>query len=181
MLPLVLSIVTPLGVGMVIGIGLRDSVKQWYPSIRKPVWYVLDSSARSSARTPRHSPTRALRLITPTFARTPPNYLFGPVWTALYVMMGVASHRVASIVGWTSKPLVLYASQLVLNFLWSPLFFKWHKLGAAAADITVLLGVVYATIVEFGAVDVLSAQLLVPYLCWSCYATALTYNIWLNN
>jgi benzodiazapine receptor len=112
---------------------------------------------------------------------TPPNWLFGPVWTALYAMMGVASHRVASIVGWTSRPLVLYGAQLVLNFLWSPLFFKWHKLGAAAVDITVLLGVVYATIVEFGAVDVLSAQLLVPYLAWSCYATALTYNIWLNN
>ena len=66
--------------------------------------------------------------------------------------------------GWTSKPMQLYALQLALNFLWSPLFFKWHRLGTAAFDITALLGVLYATIVEFGRVDVLSAQLRLPYL-----------------
>ena len=142
-LSLAASIVTPLGVGTVIGVSMRDAVKAWYPTIRKPAW-------------------------------TPPNWLFGPVWTALYCMMGVASHRVASVAGWTSKPLVLYGVQLVLNFLWSPLFFRWHKLGTAAVDITALLGVLYATMVEFGKVDTLSAQLLVPYLGWSCYATALT-------
>jgi benzodiazapine receptor len=149
-LSLAISIAVPLGIGMVIGVGMRDEVREWYPTIKKPIW-------------------------------TPPNWLFGPVWTALYCMMGYAANRVASVTGLWSKPMLLYGSQLVLNFLWSPLFFKYHKLGAAAIDITALLGVLYATIIEFGAVDTLCAQLLLPYLGWSCYATALTYNIYLNN
>ena len=127
------------------------------------------------------APVKTLLTTSPDALRTPPNWIFGPVWTALYGMMGFASHRVAGMVGWTSKPLQLYAANLVLNFLWSPLFFNWHRLGAAACDITALLGVLYATIVEFSKVDELSGRLLLPYLGWSCYATALTYNIWLNN
>jgi len=174
-LSLVASMVTPLGIGTAIGISMRDNVKSWYPTIRKPAWYVGLNFLRRESLLLTDTPSPELAL------RTPPNWLFGPVWTALYGMMGFASHRVAGMVGWTSKPLQLYALNLALNFLWSPLFFKWHRLGAAAFDITALLGVLYATIVEFSRVDVLSGQLLLPYLGWSCYATALTYNIWLNN
>jgi hypothetical protein len=64
-------------------------------------------------------------------------------------------------------PLGLYAAQLALNFAWSPLFFKRHALGAAAVDITVLLGVLVTTILEFKAVDATAAALMLPYLGWT--------------
>ncbi|KAL4458998.1 hypothetical protein ABPG75_013863 [Micractinium tetrahymenae] len=110
----------------------------------------------------------------------PPNWLFGPTWSVLYVAMGVAAHRVWQ-AGGGPLPLGLYAAQLALNFAWSPLFFKAHNLKAAAVDITALLGVLGATIYEFNKVDTLAAQLLIPYLGWVSFATALTYNILANN
>jgi len=86
--------------------------------------------------------------------------------------MGVASWRVWR-AGGGPVPLGLYAAQLALNFAWSPLFFKRHALGAAAVDITVLLGVLVTTILEFKAVDATAAALMLPYLGWTCFATAL--------
>lgn len=110
----------------------------------------------------------------------PPNWLFGPVWTVLYCAMGVAAHRVWK-AGGGPLPLGLYAAQLVLNLAWSPLFFRAHNLKAASAEITALLGVLGATIWEFSKVDALAAQLMLPYLGWVSFATALTWNIYLNN
>ncbi|PSC76292.1 translocator -like [Micractinium conductrix] len=110
----------------------------------------------------------------------PPNWIFGPVWTVLYAAMGVAAHRVWQ-AGGGPLPLGLYAAQLALNFAWSPLFFKTHNLKAATIDITALVGVLGATIYEFSKVDTLAAQLLIPYLGWVSFATALTINIWQNN
>ncbi|GAB4823348.1 hypothetical protein N2152v2_010394 [Parachlorella kessleri] len=110
----------------------------------------------------------------------PPNWVFGPVWTVLYSAMGVASWRVWQ-AGGGQLPLTLYGIQLALNFLWSPLFFKKHDLNLASLDITVLLGVLAATIVEFNKVDPFAAQLLLPYLGWTTFATALTYWIGLHN
>lgn len=111
----------------------------------------------------------------------PPNWLFGPVWTVLYTMMGIASHRIYEQAGLFSKPMALYAIQLVLNLAWSPLFFKFHTLGVASLDITALVGFLGATIVEFDKYDPVASRLMIPYLGWSCFATALTYNIWFNN
>lgn len=110
----------------------------------------------------------------------PPNWIFGPVWTALYTAIGYASWRV-----WQSGgglvPLCLYATQLGLNFMWTPLFFKMHNLKAATIDISVLLGVLGLTIMEFNKVDGVAAKLMVPYLMWTSFATVLTWNIYLNN
>lgn len=144
------SIAIPLLGGTSIGISMRDDVKTWFPTIKKPSWQ-------------------------------PPNWLFGPVWTVLYTLMGISSWRVYSRAGLMSKPMFLYAVQLALNFLWSPLFFKWHQLPAASADITALLGVLGLTIVEFNKVDGVAATMLYPYLAWTLFATALTYNITMNN
>lgn len=149
-LSLAFSIAIPLGAGMVIGIGQRQEVAEWFPTIKKPSWQ-------------------------------PPNWLFGPVWTVLYTMMGISSHRVYLKAGFFSKPMALYIIQLVLNLAWSPLFFKFHTLGVASIDITALVGFLGATIVEFSKWDVVASRLLLPYLSWSCFATALTYNIWWNN
>ncbi|KAI3436236.1 hypothetical protein D9Q98_002290 [Chlorella vulgaris] len=110
----------------------------------------------------------------------PPNWLFGPMWSLLYCMMGVASHRVW-LAGGGPLPLTLYGVQLLLNLAWSPLFFKSHNLKLAAIDITALLGVLGATIYEFSKVDKFAAQLLLPYLAWTTFAAALNYNILSQN
>jgi benzodiazapine receptor len=111
---------------------------------------------------------------------TPPNWLFGPMWSVMYCAMGVASHRVWK-AGGGPVPLTLYAVQLALNLAWSPIFFKAHNLKAASVDITALLGVLGATIYEFSKVDTVAAQLMLPYLGWVSFAAALTYNICMNN
>lgn len=95
-------------------------------------------------------------------------------------LQGYASYRVFQ-AGGGPIPLGLYALQLALNFAWSPLFFKLHNLKVASYEITALAGVLFATIVEFAKVDTLAAELMVPYLGWALFATALTWNIHLNN
>lgn len=111
---------------------------------------------------------------------TPPDWVFGPAWTVLYSLMGVSSWMAwKNGAGWV--PLTLYGVQLALNFAWTPLFFAKKDLGLALADIVGLLGVLGATIVEFKKVDPTAAYLLLPYLGWSTFATALTYNIWTKN
>jgi len=94
--------------------------------------------------------------------------------------MGVASWRVWHL-GGGPVPLGLYAAQLAMNMAWSPLFFKAHNLKAATIDITALIGVLAVTIIKFNEVDPLAAQLLIPYLGWTAFAAALTWNIYLNN
>ncbi|KAK9811304.1 hypothetical protein WJX72_001454 [[Myrmecia] bisecta] len=110
----------------------------------------------------------------------PPDWIFGPVWTALYSMMGVASWMVWKN-GGGLVPLGLYGLQLVMNLAWSPLFFKAHELGYALLDITALLGVLSATIVKFHEVSPEAAYLLLPYLGWTSFAAALTYDIYKKN
>lgn len=107
----------------------------------------------------------------------PPNWLFGPTWTVLYTLMGIASWRVWK-AGGGALPLGLYTTQLLLNLAWSPIFFKLHKLAAASVEITVLLGVLAATMYEFNKVDQAAALMLVPYAGWTSFAAALTYTIW---
>lgn len=110
----------------------------------------------------------------------PPDWLFGPVWSVMYCAMGLAAHRVY-LAGGGPLPLTLYAAQLALNFAWSPIFFKAHNLKGASLDITALLGVLGATIYEFSKVDTVAAQMMLPYLGWVSFASALTWNIYLNN
>ncbi|KAK9813948.1 hypothetical protein WJX73_006152 [Symbiochloris irregularis] len=110
----------------------------------------------------------------------PPDALFGPVWTVLYTAMGYASYLVFK-AGGGPVPLTLYGVQLALNLAWSPLFFKVKEIGFAVADITALVGVLVATIVEFHKVDPTAAYLLLPYLGWTTFAAALTINIYRHN
>lgn len=117
-------------------------------------------------------------LRTPSWA--PPSWLFGPVWTALYVMIALS--------GWlfwkrhgASRELVLFAVQLVLNAAWTPLFFAAGRYGLALVDIVALLVVVVALIVAFGRKHRVAALLLVPYLAWVAFATALNTSIAILN
>lgn len=111
---------------------------------------------------------RALEL--PPFA--PPSWLFGPVWTVLYVMIAVAGWLVWRESGW-NRALTLWSVQLVLNLAWTPLFFSAGWYGAALVDIVVLLVLVAMTVVAAARSSRLAAALLVPYLAWVGFATAL--------
>lgn len=118
-------------------------------------------------------------------AWAPPSWLFAPVWTTLYLLMGVAAWLV-----WrrrdrdrqgASVALALFVAQLVLNALWTWIFFTWRRGGLALIEIVVLGILIVATIVAFGRVRRSAALLLLPYLAWVMFATALTAAIWRRN
>jgi translocator protein len=121
-------------------------------------------------------------LVRPSFA--PPSWLFGPVWTTLYVMMGVASWLVWR-EGFT-KPevrsaLALYGVQLAFNLAWSWLFFGLRQPLLALIDIVVLLALVALTVGRFAPVSRTAAGLMLPYLVWVAFAAALNGAFWWLN
>lgn len=113
----------------------------------------------------------------------PPAWLFGPVWSALYVLMALSAWLVWRDRGFTGAriALVLFIVQLAANALWSWLFFAWHQGGLAFAEVLVLWCLIVATIVSFQRISILAAVLLYPYLAWSTFASALTFAIWRLN
>jgi tryptophan-rich sensory protein len=108
-------------------------------------------------------------------AFTPPNEVFGPVWTVLYLMMALAIWRIGGIADWAAgwRATAWFNAQLALNAAWSPVFFGLEAPKLALAVIVALGIAVAATIVVFWRLDRLAALLLVPYLLWVGYATAL--------
>ncbi|KAG2415241.1 hypothetical protein HFD88_006432 [Aspergillus terreus] len=158
----VLSVLTPITAGSLIGylVNTRQGTKQTYRSLRKPPFY-------------------------------PPPWLFAPVWTILYGMMGYAAHH-ATTTGFsvssslatrelTASSQMLYVSQLVLNYLWMPLFFGMRKPRWALADI-LLLGVKVDTLMGmWWQTDRTAFWLLAPYAAWLGYATYLNAAIGVVN
>ncbi len=147
------------GICLVVGwIGARvtaPALADWYRPLAKPDW-------------------------------TPPDIAFPIVWTALYVLMGVAAWLVwrRSVGGNDPRrwvPLVIFIVQLALNSLWSLLFFGLHSPGLGLVEILVLLLAIVATIVAFRRVSPTAAWLLLPYLLWVGYATALNFAVWRMN
>ena len=124
-------------------------------------------------------PTWYAGLTKPDF--TPPNWLFAPVWTTLYVLMAIAGWRVWRITGLNSPELKLWGAQLMLNFLWSPIFFAAHLILLALAEMTLLWLLILATLVLFWRRDRIAGLLLLPYLAWVSYALALNFAIWRLN
>lgn len=149
---LVIALALCLGVGALGAVWTADGVRDWYPTLAKP-------------------------------PITPPNWLFGPVWTALYLLMGYAAWRVWRRAGLAGAPgaSTLFAFQLVLNLAWSYLFFGRHWIGAAFAEIAVLLAFIVATAFAFARHDRLAAWLLLPYAAWVAFASVLTGWIWALN
>jgi len=114
---------------------------------------------------------------------TPPDRLFGPVWTILYVLMAIAAWRVWRAADRDTRrgPLTLFALQLALTLGWTVVFFGLQKIGAAVATIVVLdVGVVVTTL-AFRSIDRWAGLLMVPYLAWVVFATVLTIAIWRLN
>jgi translocator protein len=110
----------------------------------------------------------------------PPSWLFGPVWTALYVLMAVAAFLVWRREGFRTA-LTLYLAQLVVNGLWSWLFFGWRLGSASITDIIVLWGMIAGLIMMFYRVRPLAAAMLVPYLAWVTFAAVLNVSIVARN
>src|SRR5579859_6006369 len=133
----------------------RETINTWYPALRKPAY-------------------------------NPPDWIFAPAWTALYATMGYSSHLVARVAMETlSEPkflvaraaLGIYAAQLGVNLLWTPLFFGKRNPRAALLNIGVLGGLVTGMTWMFSQVDELAGLLCVPYLAWVGFASYLNYSI----
>jgi len=113
----------------------------------------------------------------------PPPWIFGPAWTILYAMMGVAAWLVWRVGGFRANraALSLFLAQLAVNAIWSWLFFAWHLGALAFADIALLWTLVIATLVLFWRVRPLAGALFIPYLLWVSFAAALNFSIWQLN
>ena len=117
-------------------------------------------------------------LAKPSF--NPPNWLFGPVWTVLYVLIAIAGWRL-----WQRErpgaAMKLWWLQLVLNFLWSPVFFGLEQIGLALLIILALLATILAFLAAAWNLDRVSAWLFVPYAAWVAFASLLNASLWLSN
>ncbi len=125
---------------------------KWYEDLRKPSW-------------------------------TPPNWLFGPAWSLLYAMSAFAGYLVfvSAQPGALMTPMVFYGLQLVLNGMWSAIFFGMRRPDIAFGEVLLLWLSILATIVAFSAVRADAAWLLVPYLAWVTFAAALNFAVWRLN
>ncbi len=119
-------------------------------------------------------------LTKPSFS--PPNWLFGPVWTLLYILMGVACYRIWTQTKVPMAKMTLYWIQLGFNAIWSPLFFGLRSPLLGMIDIVLMLVLIAATLISFLRTDKVAGYLLIPYLAWVSFATVLNGAIlWLNS
>ena len=116
-------------------------------------------------------------------AFSPPGWIFGPAWIVLYILMGYASYRI-----WDRRDkyevntaLTYYGLQLVFNFFWSLIFFRFQLRGLALLEIVILLSLIIITTIKFYNIDKWAAYLLFPYIGWVSFATVLNYSIWMLN
>ncbi|HWR26719.1 MAG TPA: TspO/MBR family protein [candidate division Zixibacteria bacterium] len=127
-------------------------------------------------------PTWYAALIKPTFA--PPNWVFFPVWTALFIMMGISLFfvwRMNSKDQLVKKALLLFSAQLILNITWSAAFFGLKSPLAGLIDISILLILILFTTLNFMKLSRTAGLLLIPYLIWVSFAAILNFEIWRLN
>lgn len=148
---LIVSILLPLIIGVISGYYTASNIQSWY-----------------------------ITLIKPSF--NPPNYLFGPVWTTLYIIMGISFYMIWSSTKINKNKLIgIYLFQLILNFLWSFIFFKYHAIGIAAVEIVVLWLSILTMIIMFYKNNKWAALINIPYLLWVSFASVLNISIYLLN
>lgn len=122
-----------------------------------------------------------LSLHKPSF--NPPNWIFGPVWSLLYALMGIAFALVWHHLSKSGKSIfkhkagILFGIQLFLNLLWSTIFFNLHQIGLALVEMLVLIGFIFFTEVEFNKINRTAGLLLIPYMLWVYFASILTASI----
>ena len=150
---LLLAVAVPLAIGGLSGFATARGVDTWYPTLAKPSF-------------------------------NPPAWVFGPTWTVLYIMMGVALFliwRQGLDTPGVRLALTIFAVQLVLNALWSILFFGMQSPAWAFAEILLLWLAIVATLCAFWRVTPAAGGLLVPYLAWVSFAAVLNGSIWILN
>jgi tryptophan-rich sensory protein len=121
------------------------------------------------------------QLVRPAWA--PPASAFGPVWSVLYLLMGVSAWLVWRDQGARNlrSALTLFIAQLCANALWSWLFFAWRNGAFAFAEVLFLLALIAASIAAFWRISHLASVLMLPYFAWVCLASALTWSVWQSN
>jgi benzodiazapine receptor len=117
----------------------------------------------------------------PSFA--PPNWVFGPVWSALYLLMAIAAWRISVQPASPARTLALglFVGQLALNLAWSYLFFRRHAIAGALGEILLLWAAIGVTTVVFGRINPLAGWLMLPYLAWVSFASVLNGAFWRLN
>jgi benzodiazapine receptor len=152
-LAFIVNIAIPLAIGAIGDFFTASSVKTWYVTLAKPSF-------------------------------NPPNQVFAPVWTALYILMGISAYLVwqkrHTIVNF-NRTIAIYLIQLVLNLMWSFIFFYAQQLGVALFEIVALLIAVIINAMVFYKIDKTAGLLFIPYILWVSFATVLTYNIFILN
>ena len=123
------------------------------------------------------------KLVKPSF--NPPNWIFAPVWTILYIMMGVAGgmvwNRMEQDAENVKKAFMFFIIQLALNAIWSLLFFYLHNPFLSLIEIVLLWLLIFETYTQFKKIDKVAGMLLVPYLAWVSFAMVLNGSIWWLN
>ena len=109
----------------------------------------------------------------------PPNWIFGPVWTILYILMGISAYLVYKVGGMDA--LYIYAVQLALGFIWSPLFFGYHEIALSFIVILAMIVSVAIMIYQFYRIDSTAAYLQIPLICWLSFAAYLNFYVLTNN
>ena len=114
----------------------------------------------------------------------PPNYLFGPVWTILYLLMGISFFMILTTLSTAKKrtsAVAVFGIQLTLNFAWSFIFFKYHQLGWALVEIIAMWISIFTMIIVFSRINKTAAIMQIPYISWVSFATILNLAIWRLN
>ncbi|HOD48878.1 MAG TPA: tryptophan-rich sensory protein [Candidatus Hydrogenedentes bacterium] len=116
-------------------------------------------------------------------AYNPPAWIFGPVWTALYIMMAAAfvvfALKCKGRTRWLG--LTVYTVNIMANLLWTPLFFRWHLIGVAFVDCFFIAASAWFVIVWFWRATRVGALLLIPYALWTSFASVLNFHLWFLN
>jgi len=150
---LIINLLIPLSIGAVGGYLTQESVNTWYPTLNKPSF-------------------------------NPPNWIFAPVWTTLYILIGISAYLVwqkRKQIEHLPRTIAIYFIQLVLNLMWSFLFFYSRLIGAAFYEILALLLVIVLNAVVFYKIDKTAGLIFIPYFIWVSFATVLTYSIFKVN
>lgn len=149
----VLNIFIPLAIGSIGAFFTASSVKTWYVTLAKPSF-------------------------------NPPNAVFAPVWTCLFILIGTAAYLVwqkRHTIKHFPRTISIYFIQLILNLMWSFIFFYAHEIGIALFEIIFLLLAVIINAFMFYKIDKTAGLLFIPYILWVSFATILTYNIFIMN
>jgi len=150
---IIVSILIPLIVGFIGAIATLSAIPTWYAALSKPAW-------------------------------APPNWLFGPVWTTLYILMGIALYLV-----WRQGfgrrdvrfAILIFGVQLILNLLWSIVFFSFHALLCSLFLVMLLWLAILANIIAFSVISRTAGLLLIPYIVWVSIASYLNYSVYILN